>query len=112
VWTWYYPFTDDDAAKVRGKLAGATADDWVEVIVSDLERAHPEVRNLVDHIEVAFWGHGMIRPRVGSMFPGASSARAGKIRFAHTDLSGIALFEEAFDHGLAAAADIAKELTA
>jgi phytoene dehydrogenase-like protein len=112
VWTWYYPFTDEDAAKVRTKLAGATADDWVEVIVGDLERAHPDIRNLVDHVEVAFWGHGMIRPRVGSMFPAASSARTGKIRFAHTDLSGIALFEEAFDHGLAAAADIAKELAA
>jgi hypothetical protein len=29
------------------------------------------------------------------------------LHFAHTDLSGIALFEEAFDHGLRAAREIA-----
>ncbi|HEY6175387.1 MAG TPA: hypothetical protein VIX73_13110, partial [Kofleriaceae bacterium] len=113
VWTWYYPFPGD-ARKARSELAGASYADWAEVVLADLERAHPDVRDLVDRIEVAFWGHGMIRPRVGSLFGGNRGQRAapvGAIHFAHTDLSGLALFEEAFDHGLRAAREVAEALT-
>ncbi|HEY1549042.1 MAG TPA: FAD-dependent oxidoreductase [Kofleriaceae bacterium] len=109
VWTWYYAFADDDAASVRKKLAGAGYAEWAETILADLERAHPDVRDRVETIDVAFWGHGMIRPRVGSMWSPALAARrvqAGAIHFAHTDLSGLALFEEAFDHGLRAAREV------
>ncbi|TMQ23204.1 MAG: FAD-dependent oxidoreductase [Deltaproteobacteria bacterium] len=112
VWTWYYPFCGD-AHQARTQLAGAGYQDWAEVVLADLERAHPDVRDLVDHIEVAFWGHGMIRPRTGSLFGGDRAARAapvGAIHFAHTDLSGLALFEEAFDHGLRAAREVAEAL--
>ena len=113
VWTWYYPFPGD-ARRARSELAGASYADWAEVVLADLERAHPDVRALVDRIEVAFWGHGMIRPRVGSLFGGGRAARAapvGVVHFAHTDLSGVALFEEAFDHGLRAAREVAEALT-
>jgi phytoene dehydrogenase-like protein len=112
VWTWYYPFPGD-ARQARGRLAGAGYAEWAEVVLADLERAHPDIRALVDRIEVAFWGHGMIRPRTGSLFGGDRAARAapaGRIHFAHTDLSGLALFEEAFDHGLRAAREVAEAL--
>ena len=110
VWTWYYPFTDEDPKHVREKLAGAGYAEWAETILVDLERAHPDVREHVDHIEVAFWGHGMIRPRVGSMWPPRATSPTGAIHVAHTDLSGLALFEEAFDHGLRAAREVAAVL--
>lgn len=112
VWTWFYPFTGP-AAEARAQLAGATYDDWVEVVLRDLERAHPDVRAHVEHVEIAFWGHGMIRPRVGAMFQPARAERVkprGKLHFAHTDLSGMALFEEAFDHGLRAAREVVAAL--
>ena len=120
VWTWYYPFTDEDTVAVRQKLSGAGYAEWAETILADISRAHPDVRNHVDHIEVAFWGHGMIRPRVGSMarlWLGPHLATLGRptnprMHYAHTDLSGIALFEEAFDHGLRAARDVAEGLRA
>ena len=108
VWTWFYPFTGPgDAA--RKEVIGATYEDWAEVVLRDLEVPHPGLREHVERIEVAFWGHGMIRPRPGALFDPARRARLqprGKIHFAHTDLSGIALFEEAFDHGLRAAREI------
>ena len=109
VWTWYYAFADDDAIAVRTKLAGAGYADWAEVILADLERAHPDVRDRVDSIDVAFWGHGMVRPRVGAPWdPQLASRRQplGRVHFAHTDLSGLALFEEAFDHGSRAAREV------
>jgi monoamine oxidase len=115
VWTWYYPFSDEDTASVRKKLAGAGYAEWAETVLADLARAHPDVRDHVDHIEVAFWGHGMVRPRVGSVWSDALAARArpiGRIHFAHTDLSGFAIFEEAFDHGLRAARAVAEGMRA
>ncbi|HEY5945694.1 MAG TPA: FAD-dependent oxidoreductase, partial [Kofleriaceae bacterium] len=115
VWTWYYPFTDEDTVSVRKKLAGAGYPEWAETILADLARAHPDVRDHVEHIEVAFWGHGMVRPRVGAVWSDSLAARsqpAGRIHFAHTDLSGFALFEEAFDHGLRAAREVAEGMRA
>ena len=112
VWTWFYPFTGP-GPDARRRVAGAGYEEWAEVVLRDLERAHPDVRDHVDHIEVAFWGHGMIRPRVGSLFDPARAARMapqGRLHFAHTDLSGIALFEEAFDHGIRAAREVAEAL--
>ena len=99
--------------QARRELAGAGHGDWAEVVLADLERAHRDVRALVDRIDVAFWGHGMIRPRTGSLFGGDRARRAapvGKLHFAHTDLSGLALFEEAFDHGVRAAREVADAL--
>lgn len=113
VWTWYYPFTDAEPRAVRDRLAGAGYPEWAEVVLADLERAHPDVRAQVERIEVAFWGHGMIRPRVGTAWSAARLARtrpAGRVHFAHTDLSGLALFEEAFDHGVRAAREVAAVL--
>lgn len=112
VWTWYYPFPGD-ARAARRALAGAGYAEWAEVVLTDLERAHPDIRAHVDHIEVAFWGHGMIRPRVGSLFGADRAGRTapiGRIHLAHTDLSGFALFEEAFEHGIRAAREVAAAL--
>lgn len=109
MWTWYYPFCDVDAAAQRQRIAGATQADYAEVVLRDLQRAHPDIRELVTNIDIAFWGHGMVRPRVGAVWQPARLARAaafGNVHFAHTDLSGIALFEEAYGHARRAAREI------
>lgn len=109
VWTWYYPFTDLDAKASRRRVQGAGRDEWAEVALADLSRAHPDLRSLVTRVDVAFWGHGMARPTVGALFDGTRALRAqpiGRIHFAHTDASGVALFEEAFDHGLRCAREV------
>lgn len=105
VLTWYYPFTGDGAA-ARRQLDGASRDDWAAVALADLERAHPDLRAACRRIDVAFWGHGMVRPRVGSVFdPALRAARAplGRVHFAGSELSGLSLFEEALEHGVRAA---------
>ncbi len=106
VLTWYYPFPDADGAAVRKRLAGAGHGEWAATAVADLGRVHRDLPPLVERVDVAFWGHGMVRPRVGAMFGGGRAAAAapiGAIHFAHTDLSGMAMFEEALDHGVRAA---------
>lgn len=112
--TWYYPFTDGDAAAARRSIAGAGQPEWAELALADLSRAHHDLREITERIDVAFWGHGMIRPKVGAIWhpSRAEAARAiDGVHFAHTDLSGLALFEEAFDHGNRAAREVLASLS-
>jgi protoporphyrinogen oxidase len=112
VFTYYYPLTQSDTRTARGQLMQLDRDPWAELSLADLERAHPDLRRRVSRIDVMRWGHAMIRPKVGFVH-GASRRAAQKefrgIRFAHSDLSGLALFEEAFYHGCRAAEDVLSE---
>ena len=114
VWTWYYPYTPADGPAVREALLRATRDELAEVVLTDLERAHPEIRGLVTRLDLFRWGHAMVSPRVGFVFSEARLQAArpdGSIHFAHTDLSGVPLFEEAFDQGNRAAQEIVEALS-
>jgi phytoene dehydrogenase-like protein len=109
VHTYYYPLTDADPRAARARLLSAGRDEWAEVALSDLQRAHSDVRALTRRLDVMRWGHAMIRPRVGFQWGGArlkAQRPFGAVHFANTDLSGVALFEEAFDHGLRAAEEV------
>jgi phytoene dehydrogenase-like protein len=114
VLTWYYPVIGTDVRQVREKLLRATWAELADVVLTDLERSHPEIRQLTTKLDVYLWGHAMIQPVVGFR---SSNQRAnalmpfGGIHFANTDLSGIALFEEAFDHGCRAAAEVSAGLS-
>jgi phytoene dehydrogenase-like protein len=112
VLTYYMPILDEDPAAGRRRLLATSWDEWVEAILADLERAHRGLRGLVENVDVYLWGHAMVRPRPGFLWSEALAACArplGRLRFAHTDLSGMALFEEAQHWGVRAAADILGE---
>ncbi|HKY03870.1 MAG TPA: FAD-dependent oxidoreductase [Blastocatellia bacterium] len=109
VFTYYYPLTDSDPRAARSKLLETDWKHWADVVLADLTRAHPNIRSLAERIDVMRWGHAMIRPRPGFVWSGArvEAARPYRgIHFAHSDLSGLALFEEAFYHGLRAAEEV------
>ena len=106
VLTYYYPLCDEDVRAGRKRLYAAGRDEWADVALTDLEVAHPEIRSLASRVDVVRWGHAMVRPSPGFLFGGARAAAAMPlqgIHFAHTDLSGVSLFEEAFHHGTRAA---------
>jgi hypothetical protein len=109
IFTYYYPLCDDDPRAARQRLLDADWASWADVVLTDMSRAHPEIRTLVERLDVMRWGHAMIRPRP-NFVRGAARMEASKsyrnIHFAHTDLSGMALFEEAFYHGNRAAEEI------
>jgi phytoene dehydrogenase-like protein len=109
IFTYYYPLCDSRAATARATLLSLGWRDWAELTLADLERAHPELRGLVERLDVMRWGHAMIRPRPGFVWGSARRAAAQPFRgvhFAHSDLSGLALFEEAFDQGVRAAEEV------
>ena len=110
VLTYYYPLCDADPAAARARMLSAGRDEWAEVALADLERAHPEIRTLTERVDVMRWGHAMVRPTPGAIWSDARMRAAkplGNIHFANTDLSGVALFEEALFHGVRAAEEIA-----
>lgn len=106
VLTYYYPVLDESAAKARRHAAQLGWKEWADVVLTDLERAHPDIRRFTERIDIARYGHAMIQPRPGFVWGGARQAGAKpyrNIHFAHSDLSGVALFEEAFYRGIHAA---------
>jgi phytoene dehydrogenase-like protein len=106
VWTYYLPLLDGTPAEGRARLLSATWREWADVVLADLERAHPTLADHIESLDVWRWGHAMVRPLPGLLRGDAiRAARAplGRIHFANTDLSGMALFEEAQHWGVTAA---------
>ena len=109
VFTYYYPLCDENPRTARTRLLETGWNGWADVTLTDLSSAHGDIRNLVERVDIMRWGHAMIRPRTGFMWGQARRAGAKPFRsihFAHSELSGVALFEEAFDHGLRAANEV------
>jgi phytoene dehydrogenase-like protein len=106
VWTYYHPFVDRDPADARRRLFSLDHDALVDGVIADLGRAHPGLEDFVTRVDTWKWGHAMVRPVPGFIWGEARRRAAeplGRVHFAHTDLSGLALFEEAQHHGVRAA---------
>jgi hypothetical protein len=106
VLTYYYPLTGASPRSERERLLDTDWQTWVELILTDLSRPHPEIRELVRNIDIMRWGHAMVRPRPG--FTWGEDRRLftrpfGRVHFAHSDLSGFSIFEEAQYRGVIAA---------
>ncbi|MEO6324051.1 MAG: NAD(P)-binding protein [Thermoanaerobaculia bacterium] len=112
VLTYYRPFAGEDARAARRKLESATWSEMALAALADLSTAHRDLPGLVSRIDVYRWGHAMARPAPG-FFLSADRVAAGRsfrgVHFAHTDLSGLPLFEEAQDSGVRAAEAILTE---
>ncbi|MER2999230.1 NAD(P)-binding protein [Pontibacter populi] len=105
--TFYYPLADDKPAVARGKAYSSGYDYWQEFVLHELEKAHPTIREQVEALDTWVWGHGMICPVPGFIWGEekntSATPYADKLYFAHSDLSGISVFEEAFYQGISAA---------
>lgn len=113
VLTWYHPFADAESSEIRKQMLSLDWSDWSRFVLDDLLQAHPDLGGLVTRLDVMLWGHAMIQPRVGFVWGRErllASRPRGSIHFAGTDLSGIALFEEAFFHGIRAAEEVMEAL--
>lgn len=106
VLTYYCAFDGPDPLALRRELYQKDTAHWQQYILDDLRQAHPDIESLLESMDIQRWGHGMISPVPGFIF-GSALAQArqplgGRIYFAHSDLSGMSLFEEAFHQGLEA----------
>jgi glycine/D-amino acid oxidase-like deaminating enzyme len=106
VWTYYWALAD---GLPRDNRKWLLAQDWgslKERILDDLSRAHPDIRECVTNVDICRMGHAMIRPTPGFLRSVArrrlQSASEG-VLYAHSDVSGISIFEEAQYRGIMAA---------
>jgi hypothetical protein len=114
VLTWYEPLSDVAPAAGREALAAASWESERDRVLADLVPAHPDLEGLLERLDVFHWGHGTARPTVGLHRPGVlgsllADLPAG-VSLAHTDLSGMSLFEEAAWHGVRAAEEALEAL--
>lgn len=110
VLTFYYPLCDSPAPEQRKLAMNRSHEDWVKLILQELKLVHPGIESMIKNIDVWLWGHGMVLP-----IPGLQKQRAARLvkhsktfslHFAHSDLSGVSIFEEAFHQGLNAARQV------
>jgi hypothetical protein len=108
--TYYLPLCDREPRLSRLAAYTRTYDQWLDIVVPEMEQMHPGITEHIEQVDMWLWGHGMIGPAPGYIWGDVRQQLkqpvADKIYFAHTDLSGISLFEEAFHQGINAAKQI------
>lgn len=107
VLTYYWPLADLAPRAAREQLMNKPWQAWVEPILAELSKPHPGLRQQLKRIDLWRWPHAMPRPTPG--FRSVPVRRmlaqiSGPIVFAHSDLSGMPLCEEAHFAGVRAAA--------
>ncbi len=105
--TYYLPLTQSDPESARRAAYSTDHATWTRAILADLQRIHPGIAHKTERIDIMLWGHAMAQPLPGMAHGGVRAALGrsigNRVHFAHTDLAGISIFEEAFYQGLHAA---------
>ena len=113
--THYWALGGQDAAQGRAwrrALHERPWRDWAWAVCQDLMRIHPDLPDKLQRIDLRRHGHAMVIPQPGLRGHPALPALcrpqgvAGRLHFAHADLSAVSVFEEAFTHGARAAAAV------
>lgn len=105
--TYYRSFSTKNSREARRKLHKMTEEEMKKMVFAELNLAHPYFEEMVEKVYFHILGHGMISPIPNSIFSEEMKFLKkdlnNKIFFAHTDLSGVSIFEEAFHQGIDAA---------
>lgn len=106
VLTVYWPLSTQSPADARRLLLDRTDDAWRDAITRELLLTNPDLEGAIRRIDLWRWGHAMVRPVPGFIWGTAAQARNAAhppFFLAHSDLSGLSLFEEAHYRGVEAA---------
>lgn len=106
VLTVYLPLSTMPPADARRLLVERPAEAWKRIFADELLLMNKDLDGAIRSIDLWRWGHAMTRPVPGFIWgtaPAARVAAAPPFFLAHSDLSGLSLFEEAHYHGTAAA---------
>jgi len=115
VLTYYRSMGDDPQGRAR--LLSRDWATWRDEVLDELSDPHPDLSSKALRIDVARWGHAMAVPVPGMRSSAALAALQRpqsdlwrRLHFAHSDLSGYSVFEEAFTHGWRAGNAVKKAL--
>lgn len=106
VLTCYWPLDAAAPAAERQRALARSHYDWQQIFGRELLRCNPDLEGQLLSMDVMPMGHAMVRPTPGTLW---GATRRGALRCepplfrAHSDMSGISIFEEAFHRGRDAA---------
>ena len=106
IWTYYRALATMTPVEGRRYLLSASWSDLRDLVMRDLARAHPDIDVCVTHMDIWRIGHAMVRPTPGFLSSPArrmSPPGLERLFIAHSDVSGLPLFEEAQYRGVVAA---------
>jgi len=89
-------------ASERATLLSEDPAPWRDRVLNELALMHPDIHRRAQRVDLTRWGHAMAMPRPGvQRHPALLALRQmrGRVRFAHADLAGCSVFEEAFTAG-------------
>ena len=118
VLTAYWALGGDSPATLaaqRARLLSQPWSSWADAVVADLAVAHPDLPAKTSRVDLMRYGHAMSIPVPGLRGSAALRALAepqARVQFAHADLSGYSVFEEALYHGTRAARTVRDRLKA
>ncbi|MEO6278669.1 FAD-dependent oxidoreductase [Roseateles sp.] len=101
----------------RGELLAQPWQHWAQVVVRELSATHPDLAGNLERVDLCRFGHAMSIPAPGVRGNAALAALAartalthgaGRVAFAHADLAGYSVFEEAYTAGIEAAQAITR----
>ena len=98
VLTWYNALCYESPADARTRMLDTPWEEWRRQVLADLSIGHPGIAKTVSSIDVILWAHAMVRPSPGIVWGEAKrrlNEMDGPILLAHSDMSGVPLFEEA-----------------
>ncbi|MGL4996122.1 MAG: twin-arginine translocation pathway signal, partial [Deefgea sp.] len=103
VMTAYHAYAGEDPKLVRQRLQQATGDELYAIAAQDLDAAYGwgsqlKARQYVKQVEITLRGHAMSSPTLGFLSNVGIqnlTQQNSRIQFAHSDLSGLSIFEEA-----------------
>ena len=110
VLTYYLPLSGEDPTSARKRALDTPWSTWRDEIVKDLSVPHKNIRSSIEQIDVWLWGHGMVTPSPGYLWGSGRTDMQkplGRMWFAHSDMSGLSIFEEAQYRGVLAAQAVA-----
>jgi len=99
--------TPEQLQAQRARLLREPWSGWAGAVVADVARMHPDLPSKLAHVDLMRYGHAMSIPVPGLRSSAALRALAApqrRVHFAHTDVSGYSVFEEALYQGTRAAA--------
>ncbi len=99
--------TPEQLLAQRARLLRAPWSAWAGAVVADVARMHPDLPSKLAQVDLMRYGHAMSIPVPGLRSSAALRALAApqrRVHFAHTDVSGYSVFEEALYQGTRAAA--------
>ena len=105
VLTAYWALGGDSAAQLqalRQRLLNEPWSFWAQAVVDDVARVHPDLPDKLSRVDLTRYGHAMSIPLPGLRSSAALRALAEPqrhVQFAHSDLSGYSVFEEALYQG-------------